>query len=141
MQAQTVIRQNDVYHGGDMPSGRPAKDPQRSPFGQRLHAARVEAGLSQTQVAEALGVTQPSYADWERRSVSLKPEHLPKLAELLNVTVDYLVGKEPAKQRRGAAPAGRARQVFDAVLKLPRKQQAKVIEMAEAFLALQGKAG
>jgi len=31
--------------------------------------------------------------------------------------------------------------VFDAVLKLPRKQQAKVVEMAEGFLALHAKPG
>ena len=102
--------------------------------------ARQQAGLSQLQVASVLGVTQPSYADWERRSVALKPEYLPKLAEMLGVSVDYLVGKEPAI-RPSAAPAGRARQVFDAVLKLPRKQQAKVVEMAEGFLALHAKPG
>ncbi len=33
------------------------------------------------------------------------------------------------------------RQVFDAVLKLPRKQQAKVVEMAEGFPALHAKPG
>ena len=38
-------------------------------------------------------------------------------------------------------PDGLARRVFDAVLKLPRKQQAKVIEMAEGFLALHQKTG
>ena len=117
-----------------MPAGRPSKH-DRSPFGTRLHSARQQAGLSQLQIANALGITQPSYADWERRSVALKPEYLPKLAELLGVSVDYLVGKDPAK-RPPAAPTGRARQVFDAVLKLPRKQQAKVVEMAEGFLAL-----
>ena len=44
-------------------------------------------------------------------------------------------------KRPPSAPAGRPRQVFDAVLKLPRKQQAKVVEMAEGFLALRAKAG
>lgn len=138
MQADSVIFQHPVYHGGTMPAGRPAKH-ERSAFGERLFNARVQAGLSQAQVAEALGVTQPSYADWERRSVALKPEYLPKLADMLNVPIDHLVGKGPAKRSKAAAPAGRARQVFDAVLKLPRKQQAKVIEMAEGFLSLHGK--
>jgi len=138
MQARTVIIQLPVYDGAAMPAGRPAKH-ERSAFGERLFNARVAAGLSQAQVAEALGVTQPSYADWERRSVALKPEYLPKLAEMLGVSVDELVGKAAAKRgmaAKAAAPAGRARQVFDAVLKLPRKQQAKVLEMAEGFLAL-----
>ena len=139
MQAKSVIFHVPGYDGRTMPAGRPSKHV-RSPFGARLHLARQQAGLSQLQVAGVLGVTQPSYADWERRSVALKPEYLPKLAEMLGVSVDYLVGKEPAK-RPPAAPAGRARQVFDAVLKLPRKQQAKVVEMAEGFLALHAKPG
>ena len=44
-------------------------------------------------------------------------------------------------KRPPAAPAGRARQKIDAVLNLPRKQQAKVVEMAEGFLALHAKPG
>lgn len=37
---------------------------------------------------------------------------------------------------RELVSANRARQVFDALLKLPRKQQAKVVEIAEGLLAL-----
>jgi transcriptional regulator with XRE-family HTH domain len=139
MQADSVIFQMSGYDGGLMPAGRPAKHA-RTAFGQRLHDARLQAGLSQIQIAESLSITQPSYADWERRSVALKPEYLPKLADLLGVSVEYLVGTQPAKTA-SSAPAGRARRVFDAVLKLPRKQQAKVIEMAEGFLALHQKTG
>lgn len=105
------------------------------PPGPHLYNARLQAGLSQTQIAEQLDITQPSYADWERRSVALKPEYLPKLAQILNVPVDYLLGAK-STARRGPGPAGKARQVFAAVSRLPRKQQQKVIEMAEGFLAL-----
>ena len=134
MQVQTVIHLGDPYTA-DMPAGRPAKH-QRSPFGERLVIARQQAGLSQIQVAERLGITQPSYADWERRVVALKPEYLPKLATLLHVSVDYLLGNE-AKKPRNSGPSGRVRRVFEAVSRLPRKQQQKVVEMAEGFLALQ----
>jgi len=136
MQADSVIFQHLGYGGDTMPAGRPAKH-DRTPFGTRLHAARVQAGLSQSQIAEALDITQPSYADWERRSVALKPDYLPKLAALLGVSVDYLVGAGTIKK---SEPASRARKVFEEVLKLPRKQQVKVVEMAEGFLSLHGKA-
>jgi len=136
MQSDSVIFSHVEYGGDAMPAGRPAKH-NRTPFGTRLHAARVQMGLSQSQIAEVLDITQPSYADWERRSVALKPEYLPKLAALLGVTVDYLVGAGTIKRTE---PASRARKVFEEVLKLPRKQQAKVVEMAEGFLSLHGKA-
>ena len=45
--------------------GRPASQP-RSPLGQRIAAAREQAGISQAHLAERLGVTQPTVAYWER---------------------------------------------------------------------------
>ena len=115
-----------------MPGGRPPTSKNRTPFGQRLHAARIEAGLSQTQLAHALGVTQPSYADWERSAVSLKPEYLPKLAQTLGVSVEALLGVK--EQPRTGGPAGKLRQVFERASKLPREQQKHVMRVIEDTL-------
>lgn len=76
-----------------MSAGRPAKS-ERSAFGERLYQARLKKGLTQVDVANALGITQPSYADWERKSLALKPEYLAKLSEILDVSLEYLVGKK-----------------------------------------------
>ena len=119
-----------------MPGGRPAKSEQRTGFGKRLYEARIEKGLSQTYVADALGITQPSYADWERKSISLKPEYLPKLAELLDVSIEHLLGTAPAKRKSGG-PTGKLRRVFDQVSELPYNQQRRIIEMAEDMLIAQ----
>ena len=74
--------------------------------------------------------------DWERKSVSLKPEYLPKLAELLDVSVEHLVGAAPAK-RRGGGPTGKLRRVFDQVGELPHSQQRRIVEMVEDMLIAQ----
>ena len=116
----------------DMSIGRPAKT-QRTEFGERLVAARQEAGLSQAQVAEKLGITQQSYGGWERRETALKPEHLVRLAEILNVTVDYLLGKENGRNR-GGGPAGKARQIFERVSQLPRSTQQRILANVEDAL-------
>lgn len=116
-----------------MQTGRPAKHP-RSPFGERLHAAREAAGLSQAQVAEKMGVAQNAYAAWERRPVALKPQQIEKLAELLHVSPEYFFGKVAKRERGG--PAGRLRKVFEEASKLPRHQQGKVAEFVEGFLTL-----
>jgi hypothetical protein len=70
-------------------------------------------------------------AHWERRSVTLKPEQLVALATALSTTTDELLGIWPP---RTAGPVGRVRQVFEPVSRLPRKQQAKVVEFVEAFV-------
>jgi len=72
-------------------TGRPSKR-ERTPFGQRLHTVAEQAGLSQQQLADRLGLTQRGYAHWERNAVALRPDHLLNLADALNVSVKNLVG-------------------------------------------------
>ena len=115
-----------------MQTGRPSKEP-RTEFGQRLHAAREVLGLSQAQVAGHLGITQKAYAVWERYPVALRPEQIEKVAAVLKVSVEHLFGRTPAKSRGG--PAGKMRQLFEAVSKLPRSQQEKVSAILEPFVA------
>ena len=79
--------------------GRPAQT-ERSPVGQRIVQARKNAGLSQKELAERLGVTQQSVVVLERRAANVQANTLIKLAEILKVSVDSLLGleKEPPKE-------------------------------------------
>jgi len=61
-------------------------------FSERLKDLRKQAGLTQVDVAERLGVSQPAYASWERGIKKPTQENLVKIAQVLNVSVDYLVG-------------------------------------------------
>lgn len=131
-QAISVSLLRRIY-AGEMPAGRPPKLQKRNAFGQRLFEARQAKGLSQKEVAEALRVTQPSYADWERTAVSLKPELLPKLAEVLGVSVDHLLGAQ-GRPRSSNGPIGKLRKVFEAASALPRYQQQRVIAIVEDIL-------
>ncbi len=70
---------------------------------------------------------------WEREAVSLKPELLAALAVALGVTTDFLLGLASPKQR-GTGPVGKARRLFDAISKLPRHQQEKIITLLEPFV-------
>lgn len=61
-------------------------------FSERLKTLRKEAGLTQVDVAEKLGISQPAYASWERGVKKPTQDNLVKIAQVLNVSVDYLVG-------------------------------------------------
>ena len=115
-----------------MKTGRPSSKP-RTPFGERLHVAREALGLSQTQVAEKMGVSQKAYAVWERYPVALRADQVEKLAEILNVPAEGFFNGN-GHNKRGSGPTGKVRQVFDKVSKLPRHQQNKVVEFVEAFV-------
>lgn len=116
-----------------MQMGRPPKR-QRSPLGQRIASLRDQAGLSQRQLADKVGTDQQTIAYWERRAIALRPEQLAALAEALNTSADQLLGK-PAPKVRESGPAGKMRQVFDEVSKLPRRQQQQIAKVVSALVA------
>ena len=61
-------------------------------FSERLKDLRKQAELTQVEVAEKLGISQPAYASWERGAKKPTQENLVKIAQILNVSVDYLIG-------------------------------------------------
>ena len=134
MQAISYIAVNSDYHP-DMPvnMGRPT-DRKRTAFGERLVAAREQAGMSQRDLAEKLGITQRALSWWEREPVSLKPEQLAALTVALKITSDALLGID-APKKRGSGPTGKARRVFEAVSRLPRHQQEKIVDVVETLVA------
>ena len=66
-------------------------------FSERLKNHRKQAHLTQVDVAEKLGISQPAYASWERGVKKPTQENLVKIAQILNVSVDYLVGNSEEK--------------------------------------------
>ncbi|MCH6259286.1 helix-turn-helix domain-containing protein [Puniceicoccaceae bacterium K14] len=122
----------DSYYNADMKTGRPAKS-DRSDFGKRIQQFRETAGLSQREVAEHLGISQPSYAGWERRNVGLTLDQLEALASIFKIDVpDFFLSEERGKRQNG--PVGRAKTAFEAVSKLPRPKQKKILDVVEALL-------
>lgn len=135
MQAVSASADIGPYSGG-MSQGRPSKR-QRSPFGQRLYELREAAGITQGEVALALGISQSTYSDWERGSVAIHPDRLKELAGIVGTTVAELLG-ETAPRRSASAPGGRLGQSFEAIGRLPRRQQGRILDVVEALLAQHG---
>ena len=63
-------------------------------FQDRLIEQRKLNKLTQRQIAESLGVAQPSYIRYENGSAEPTLEALVKLADLFDVSVDYLLGRK-----------------------------------------------
>ena len=56
-------------------------------------AARLKSGLSATEVAKRLGVTQAAVSNWDAERKIPSIETLCKLADLYGVTTDYLLNR------------------------------------------------
>ena len=66
-------------------------------FSERLKDLRKQVGLTQVDVAEKLGISQPAYASWERGAKKPTQDNLVKIAQILDVSIDYLVGNSEEK--------------------------------------------
>jgi transcriptional regulator with XRE-family HTH domain len=120
--------------------GRPAKT-EAPAYGTHLATLRATVGLSQQQVAEAVGVRQSTVATWERSARPPKGDILPALAKILGVDLQTLIQcDEPkaAPNRRG--PSSRFEKLMDEATKLPRRRQQRIADTLEALLAQESKA-
>ena len=71
----------------------------------RIALARKQAGLSQEQLGEQLGVSRQAVSKWESGQANPDVDYLTRMCALLGVSADWLLlGKETGG---GAAPSGR----------------------------------
>ena len=63
-------------------------------FQERLIEQRKLNGLTQRDVADRLGIAQPSYIRYENGTSEPNLENLVKLADLFDVSSDYLLGRK-----------------------------------------------
>jgi transcriptional regulator with XRE-family HTH domain len=106
----------------------------RPPQGAHLAQLRQAAGLTQAELAAALGETQQNVAFWEFASKPPRSDVLPQLAKALGVTVEAILspGAAHIAQRRG--PKGKLLEAFEAASSLPKGQQEKLREVIDAMV-------
>lgn len=64
-------------------------------YNEAMKSARLQANMTQREVAEALNVTQPAVVRWEKGQGS-EPSisRLIQLADLYKISVDTLIGRK-----------------------------------------------
>lgn len=60
---------------------------------KNLRDARNEAGLTQKKLAQMVGISQQSYSDYENDRTFPDEVTFIKIADALNVSTDYLLGR------------------------------------------------
>ena len=63
-------------------------------IGNRLLSVRKRLGLTQSEVAEAAGLSDRTYADIERGSVNMRIESILKICNVLHITPDEILTQE-----------------------------------------------
>ena len=75
-------------------------------FSQRLSQLRKQAGISQKQLGEAIGVSNKTICTLELGTRETTFEKLVLLAEFFHVSTDYLLGVTDDPTWHGSQPGG-----------------------------------
>jgi len=113
-----------------------SRKPAESP-GERLARLRRDRGITQEELAEMLGVSQPVVSDYERGELRLHGELILQLTQILGVSADDLLGLKPMKSAEGVGNRRLARRLQQ-IEKLPRRDQQAILRTIDAFLAKGG---
>lgn len=75
------------------PDNPEAEAKRRREFGARVKALRKQAGLTQAEVAEKLGIVPQSVTNYESGKIEPSIRNLISLAAVLGTSTDYLLGR------------------------------------------------
>ena len=72
---------------------------------ENLKKLREEAGISQKQLAELIGVSQQSVNKYENHNIEPDIEVMIRIADYFNTSVDYLIGHTDVRRKIEATHA------------------------------------
>lgn len=104
-------------------------------LGRQIAAHRKALGLTQTDLAQELGVAQQTMAHYEGGTARLAAAMLPTVARVLGVTIEGLIGM-PAKrgaQKRGPQP--KIALQLQQIEALPKAKQRAIAQVLDSVLA------
>ena len=117
-----------------IPIAMPAKKEPQTAFGKRLFTLRKSRGLTQVQLAEALGTTQRVISYYETEAELPPASAIISLARLLHVSTDELLGLRPAQSNGNSSPEKqRLWKRFQKMEALPTKDQRAVIRLINSL--------
>ena len=77
-------------------------------MGAQIRQLRKEKGLSQAQLGNMVGAEANTVSRWEKDKIEASHDYIIKLADALDTTADYLLGRTKSSERTQSAPKERS---------------------------------
>jgi transcriptional regulator with XRE-family HTH domain len=100
----------------------------------RLKALRRETGLSQTTIANKIGVSYSQYGRYELKGVQPPADILNKLADVLNTTVDFLLNGTANEKAQMALQDAELLKQFKEAENLPESEKATILKVIRGYI-------
>jgi transcriptional regulator with XRE-family HTH domain len=132
IQALHSLEDSEVEH--KIRLAMPSKKEPHTAFGKRLFTLRKTRGLTQVQLAEALGTTQRVISHYETNAELPPSSIIIPLARVLAVSTDELLGLKPARSNgNSSVEKQRLWKRFQKMEALPTKDQRAVIRLINSL--------
>jgi len=102
-------------------------------FGERLAGLRKAAGITQTALAQELGISQRMMAYYEGANAHPPGHLLPEMARALGVSVEALLGTETAKRKTKAVDT-RMQRRLQQLERLHPTERRQILQVIDAFI-------
>jgi transcriptional regulator with XRE-family HTH domain len=136
---EQASRNTDVDCARLMPRKRQRRDGPPS-IGARLATLRQAKGITQVELAEAIGSNQRNISYYESDHGQAPPLVLAKIARALGVTTDEILGVRPVRRtaRRESPRNQQLWKRFQLLIQLPERDQRAVMRMISSLAAAKG---
>lgn len=114
------------------------KTPQADTLGHRIARLRRDRGLTQVELAHKLAVSQPVVSDYENDVIRLPADMAGKIAAILGVSTDELLGHQAPAQRGVGLKNRRLYRRLQEIEKLPKRDQEALLRTIDAFVTKAG---
>ena len=115
----------------------PAQKKPASPFGERLISLRKIRGMTQTELADAIGSSQRVISYYEAVAPVPSGDIVLNLAKALRVSTDELLGAKPPPKIDSPTAKPEARRYwrrFQQLMELPEKDQRAVLRLLDTMM-------
>lgn len=113
----------------------PASTPNKQTIGERLAQLRKDRGITQKEMAKKLAVTQSMVSDYENGVFRLHGDLIIKIAKILEVSADELLGLNKTQGNKNIIQNKRIYKKLCDIDKLSKRDQEALLRTINAFLA------
>jgi len=100
----------------------------------RIQTLRKQAGLTQVELADKIGVSKSQFIRYESKNVQPPANIINKLADALGTSVDFLISGDKNEKAKASLKNSELIQRFKEVDSLPEDEQGVLIKIISAYV-------
>jgi len=102
-------------------------------LGDRIQAFRKQKGLSQSQLADKLGISYAQLSRYEIKDIQPPADVLSKLADIFGTSIDYLVNGDNEQKAKTTIQNAELLNEFKEIDKLPDSEKSVLLKVIRAY--------